>query len=98
MKCDKLKSITAYELTTNTDDSDVYIHNDEFACGGDAVQVYRKSDVDHILQHANYKRCVAMSAYWLAVRYKCIDEKHRQRAAKNNKRWLELSKRYKESK
>lgn len=60
--------------------------------------VYIKSEVDHILQHANYKRCVAMSAYWDAVRYKCIDEKHRRRADKNNKRWLELSKRYKEAK
>ena len=50
------------------------------------------------LRHQKYKRCVAMSAYWVAVRYKCIDEKHRRRADKNNKRWLELSKRYKEAK
>ena len=126
MECDELKSVTAYQLTTNTEDSDVYIHNDEFGCGGDAVQVYIKSEADkyiesirndykdpcgklntvglvkdelyHRLQHANYKRCVAMSAYWDAVRYKCIDEKHRRQADKNNKRWLELSKRYKEAK
>lgn len=39
MKCNKLKSITAYKLTTNTEDSDVYIHNDEFGCGGDALFV-----------------------------------------------------------
>lgn len=50
------------------------------------------------IRRQKYKRCVAMSAYWAAVRYKCIDEKHRRRADKNNKRWLELSKRYKEAK
>ena len=125
MKCDKLKSITAYKLTTNTEDSDVYIHNDEFECGGDAVQVYIKSEADKCIEslrtdykdacwklhavglikdelyqkllHTKYKRCVAMSAYWVAVSYKCIDEKHRRLADKNNKRWLELSKRYKET-
>ena len=123
MKCDKLKSITAYKLTTNTEDSDVYIHNDEFECGGDAVQVYIKSEADKCIEslrtdykdacgklhtvglikdelyqkllHTKYKRCVASAAYWVAVRYKCIDEKHRRLADKNNKRWLELSKRYK---
>ena len=50
------------------------------------------------IRRQKYKRCVAMSAYWVAVRYKCIDEKHRRQADKNNKRWLELSKRYKEAK
>ena len=126
MEPKKLESTTAYKLTTNTEDSDVYIHNDKFGCGGDEVQVYLKSEADefieslrtdykdacgklhtvnliedelyHRLQHANYKRCVAMSAYWVAVRYKCIYEKHRRQADKNNKRWLELSKRYKEAK
>lgn len=112
MKCDKLESTTAYKLTTNTEDSDVYIHNDEFGCGGDAVQVYIKSEADefieslrtdykdayHRLQHANYKRCVAMLAYWVAVRFTDIDEKHKRRAGKNIKRWFELSKRYKEAK
>ena len=49
MKCNKLKSTTAYKLTTNTEDSDVYIHNDEFGCGGDAVQVYIKEDVDEAI-------------------------------------------------
>lgn len=104
MKCDKLESTTAYKLTTNTEDSDVYIHNDEFGCGGDAVQVYIKSEADKFIeslrtgfQHANYKRCIAMFAYWIAVRLTCIDEKHKRRADKNSKRWLELSKRYKET-
>lgn len=58
--------------------------------------VYIKSEADEVICHQKYKRCVSMSAYWVAVRYKCIDEKHRRRADKNNKRWLELSKRYKE--
>lgn len=49
MKCDKLVSTTAYKLTTNTEDSDVYIHNNEFGCGGDAVQVYIKEDVDEAI-------------------------------------------------
>ena len=60
--------------------------------------VYLKSEADEVIRHQKYKRCVAMSAYWVAVRYKCIDEKHRRQADKNNKRWLELSKRYKEAK
>ena len=60
--------------------------------------VYLKSEADEVICHQKYKRCVAMSAYWVAVRYKCIDEKHRRQADKNNKRWLELSKRYKEAK
>ena len=50
MKCNKLKSITAYKLTTNTEDSDVYIHNDEFECGGDAVQAYIKSEADKCIE------------------------------------------------
>lgn len=53
---------------------------------------------ERVIHRQKYKRCLAMSAYWVAVRYKCIDEKHRRQADKNNKRWLELSKRYKESK
>ena len=68
------------------------------ACGKLHTVGLIKDELYHRLQHANYKRCVAMSAYWIAVRYKCIDEKHRRRADKNNKRWLELSKRYKETK
>lgn len=50
MKCNKLKSFTAYKLTTNTEDSDVYIHNDDFGCGGDAVQVYLKSEADKYIE------------------------------------------------
>ena len=68
------------------------------ACGKLHTVGLIKDELYHRLQHANYKRCVAMSAYLVAVRYKCIDEKHRRQADKNNKRWLELSKRYKEAK
>ena len=92
MKCDKLKSITADKCieSLRTD------YND--ACGQLHTVGLIKDELYHKLKRANYKRCVAMSAYWLAVSYKCIDEKHRRRADKNNKRWLELSKHYKESK
>ena len=55
MKCNKLKSITAYKLTTNTEDSDVYIHNDEFECGGDAVQVYIESEADNLIAELEEK-------------------------------------------
>lgn len=50
------------------------------------------------LLHAKYKRCVASAAYWAAVMYNCVDDKHKIRAENNHKKWLELSKRYKEPK
>ena len=126
MEPKKLESTTAYKLTTNTEDSDVYIHNDKFGCGGDEVQVYLKSEADEFIEslktyykdahgklhtvnliedelyqkllHAKYKRCIASAAYWAAVRYNCVDDKHKIRAENNHKKWLELSKRYKEPK
>jgi hypothetical protein len=53
----KLKAINAYQLTTNTEDSDVYIHNDEFGCGGDLVECYLKSEADKVIAElkADYK-------------------------------------------
>lgn len=45
----ELKAINAYQLTTNTEDSDVYIHNDEFGCGGDLVECYLKSETDKVI-------------------------------------------------
>lgn len=45
----ELKAINAYRLTTNTEDSDVYIHNDEFGCGGDLVECYLKSEADEVI-------------------------------------------------
>ena len=50
------------------------------------------------IRRQKYKRCVAMSAYWAAVRYNCVDDKHKILAENNHKKWLELSKRYKEAK
>ena len=46
----ELKAINAYRLTTNTEDSDVYIHNDEFGCGGDLVECYLKSEADKVIE------------------------------------------------
>lgn len=54
----ELKAINAYQLTTNTEDSDVYIHNDEFGCGGDLVECYLKADTDQVI--ADLERKVAM--------------------------------------
>ena len=45
----ELKAINAYRLTTNTEDCDVYIHNDEFDCGGDLVECYLKSEADKVI-------------------------------------------------
>ena len=45
----ELKAINAYRLTTNTEDCDVYIHNDEFDCGGDIVECYLKSEADKVI-------------------------------------------------
>lgn len=45
----ELKTINAYQLTTNTEDSDVYIHNDEFDCGGDLIECYLKSEADKVI-------------------------------------------------
>lgn len=45
----ELKAINAYQLTTNTEDSDVFIHNDEFGCGGDLVECYLKSEADKVI-------------------------------------------------
>jgi hypothetical protein len=64
MKCDELKAINAYQLTTNTEDSDVYIHNDEFGCGGDLVECYLKSEVDEAIAELKAKlESVQASAY-----------------------------------
>ena len=47
------------------------------------------------LRHSNYKRCLAMASYWVAVSYQCVENKHRQRAERHHKRWLELAERFK---
>ncbi len=50
------------------------------------------------LRHQKYKRCLDKSAYWLAVSYQCVDDKHRQQAKRHRKKWLELAKKFKEAK
>lgn len=50
------------------------------------------------LRHSNYKRCLAMASYWVAVSYQCVDNKHRQRAEKHHYKWLELAEKFKEAK
>jgi len=51
----ELKAINAYRLTLNTEDSDVYIHNDEFGCGGDLVECYLKSEADKVIAELEKK-------------------------------------------
>ena len=50
------------------------------------------------LRHQKYKTCLAMASYWLAVSYQCVDDKHKQRAEKHRRKWLELSKEFEEAK
>ena len=57
----ELKVINAYRLTTNTEDSDVYIHNDEFGCGGDLVECYLKSEADKVIEDLKAKLKVQTS-------------------------------------
>ena len=72
MKCDELKAINAYQLTTNTEDSDVFIHNDEFGCGGDLVECYLKSEADAAIAKLNgenerLKKC----EIWMKQHFYC---------------------------
>ena len=72
MKCDELKAINAYQLTTNTEDSDVFIHNDEFGCGGDLVECYLKSEADAAIAKLNgenerLKKC----EIWMKQHFNC---------------------------
>lgn len=51
---------------------------------------------DKELRHNKYKRCLDKSAYWVAVSYQCVDNKHRQQAERHHKKWLELAEKFKE--
>lgn len=53
---------------------------------------------DKELRHNKYKRCLDKSAYWVAVSYQCVDNKHRQQAERHHKKWLELAEQFKEAK
>ena len=48
--------------------------------------------------HSNYKRCLAMAKYWVAVSYHCVDDKHRQSAERHHRKWLDLARKLKEAK
>lgn len=50
------------------------------------------------LRHNKYKRCLDKSAYWVAVSFQCVDNKHRQQAERHHKKWLELAEKFKEAK
>lgn len=51
-----------------------------------------------IVRHQKRKRCLAMASYWVAVSYQCVDDKHRQRAEKHHRKWLDIAKRFEEAK
>lgn len=53
---------------------------------------------DKEMRHNKYKRCLTMASYWLAVSYQCVDDKHRKRAEKHRRKWLELAEKFKEAK
>ena len=53
---------------------------------------------DKKLRHNKYKRCLDKSAYWVAVSFQCVDNKHRQQAERHHKKWLELAEKFKEAK
>ena len=46
-------------------------------------------------RHQKYRRCLDRSEYWVAVSYQCIDNKHRQRAERHHKKWLDLAEKFK---
>ena len=56
------------------------------------------TETERKLRHQKYKRCVAMALYWVAVSYQCVDDKHRQRAERHHRKWLELANKIKEAK
>lgn len=60
------------------------------------TRVYIKSEADKVIAHHKYKRCLDNGAYWIAVSYQCIDDKHRQQAVRHHRKWLELAKKFKE--
>ena len=56
------------------------------------------AEKDKELNRQKYKRCLAMASYWVAVSYQCVDDKHRQRAEKHHRKWLDIAKRFEEAK
>lgn len=74
----ELKAINAYQLTTNTEDSDVYIHNDEFGCGGDLVECYLKSEADKVIAELKAQKSQAEDdcAYWKMSEGNAVNAMH----------------------
>lgn len=68
----ELKAINAYRMTTNTEDSDVYIHNNEFGCGGDLVECYLRPEADKVIARHQYLRCLVI-AQWCSCKSKVYD-------------------------
>ena len=91
----ELKAVHAfdvYEAYTKTGDDD-------------AAQVYLKSEADKVIaekdkeiRRQKYKRCLDKANYWVSISYHCIDDKHRQRAEKHHRKWLDIAKRFEEAK
>ena len=50
------------------------------------------------LRHQKYERCIDKANYWVAISYHCVDDKHRQRAKRHHRKWLEIAKQFKEAK
>ena len=74
----ELKAINAYKLTTNTEDSDVYIHNDEFGCGGDLVECYLKSEADKVIAELKDIDSKNRSAYYKDLAMMAKDVEHQK--------------------
>ena len=47
-------------------------------------------------RHSKYKRCLDKANYWVAIGYHCVDDKHRQRAERHHRKWLELAEKFKD--
>ena len=58
-------------------------------------KVIRCERAERELLRQKYKRCLDKANYWLAVSYKCIDDKHRQNAEKHHYKWLEIARKFK---
>lgn len=99
----ELKAITvidAYQL--ECDDNDlVYLKSEADKVIAELKEIAKGLSFDNYLKdketrHNKYKRCLAMASYWVAVSYQCVDDKHRQRAERHHRKWLELAKKFKD--
>lgn len=82
----ELKAINAYQLTINAEEAEVYIHNNEFGCGGVIVECYINDDVDKVIAELKALKAQAEDdcAYWKS---KAQRERH-----SNYKRCLAMAK------